>query len=49
MASDKLLSYDHANVDAHQKERIRNIENGVMFTGREINQSLFSKVNNTAV
>ena len=34
--------YDHANVDTHQKERIRNIENGVLFTDFEIDRSLFT-------
>ena len=41
--------YDHASIDDHQEERIRNIENGIMFTGYEINQSLFNMLNNTAV
>ena len=33
--------YDPTNVDDQQEERIFNIENGVLFTGCEINPSLF--------
>ena len=33
--------YDPDNVDGHQTERIRNIENGVLFTDCELNSSLF--------
>jgi len=33
--------YDPAGIDDHQKERIRNIEDGVLFTGCEIDLSLF--------
>jgi len=29
------------NIDDHQKERIRNIENGILFTDCEINPMLF--------
>ena len=28
--------YDHSNIDDHQKERIRNIESGILFTGYEL-------------
>ena len=33
--------YDACNVDSHQQERIRNIENGVLFTDCNIDMSLF--------
>ena len=35
--------YDTENVDDHQKERIRNIENGVLFTDCVVDTGLFEK------
>ena len=35
--------FDHENMDDHQKERIYNIENDILFTGCEINASLFKR------
>jgi len=40
--------FDPANIDDHQKERIYNIENGILFTGCEIKPSLF-QLNTPAV
>jgi len=35
--------FDPENIDDHQKERIFNIENDILFTGCEINASLFKR------
>lgn len=36
--------YDAGNDDANQRERVRNIENGILFTGCEIDKTLFSNL-----
>ena len=34
--------FNSENIDEHQKERMHNIENGILFTGCEIDKSLFT-------